>query len=52
MDETTCDECGLTFLYNPKYHECETEESKALRADLLAGRGESWADECVRKVMS
>jgi len=52
MSETTCGDCGLTFFYAPKNHQCETDADRERTAALLRGEGESWADECVRRVMA
>lgn len=55
MDEHTCDECGATFYYAPKYHECrDAAELERDRAAFLSRSGryrETWAEECRRKVM-
>jgi len=44
-DETTCEECGLTFTYPLHLHECRHK-----------GRQErpttTWAEECIAKVMT
>lgn len=50
--QTTCDECGLTYFYAPKYHECAHKSDPAMLAAVERARGESWADECVRRVMA
>ena len=47
-----CDECGQRFFYDPKYHECAHKGDPALLAHAEQVRGESWADECVRRVMT
>ena len=44
-----CQTCGQSFMYDPRYHECRSERDKQEQARLLAGRGESWIDECMRK---
>jgi len=38
---TTCPDCGLTYFYDPKHHECQTGPV------VLAG--ETWVEECMRK---
>ena len=50
-ESTTCEGCGLTYFYAPRFHECMSEDDRARRAGLLRGEGESWADECVRRVL-
>lgn len=53
---TTCEMCGQTFFYAPKFHECDTRSEVERERDLHAlltrtGRyRESWVDECMRKV--
>lgn len=46
---TTCDECGLTYFYAPRYHECAHKGDPALRAQAEALVGSSWVDECMAK---
>jgi hypothetical protein len=41
-----CDECGLEYLYDPKYHECAHKGRQLAGSDRV---GESWVDECMRK---
>lgn len=48
-DTTTCEACGLTYEYAPELHQCPTERDRQVRAALLAGRGESWVNECMRR---
>lgn len=40
---TTCDECGLTYFYAPKLHECADKGKPAPRPM-------SWVEESMRKV--
>lgn len=40
-----CDECGLDFLYDPKYHECAHKQRPVSDDDHV---GESWIDQCLR----
>ena len=42
MAKATCDECGLTYSYDPKYHECADKGRPAPEP-------ESWVEECMRK---
>lgn len=51
-DLHTCEHCMAVFYYDPRNHRCEGEwEAMAGRLDN-SHANESWADECVRKVMS
>lgn len=48
---TTCDECGLTYSYAPRFHECAHKGDPAMRVAVERVQGEPWAEECRRRVM-
>jgi hypothetical protein len=41
-----CDECGLDFYYEPKYHECADKQRVLITP---REQNESWVEECIRK---
>jgi len=49
---TTCAECGLTYFYDPRHHECSTDTRSAAERAEDDRHAETWADECVRRVMA
>lgn len=47
-----CDRCEKEFYYDPAVHRCPGEWEAMVGTLEDPHAGESWADECVRKVMS
>jgi hypothetical protein len=49
---TTCAQCGASFYYSPSAHRCAGEWAAMVTPLDHSHDHETWADECVRKVMA